>query len=240
VSGAFLAIVLLARSRSTDPLEPVDQDPEPIRGAACDLTATDGVCNPDPPPPPRPPRNAPDLDWLGLFAWVLLAALLAGLLYLLVSAWMKHTGRGSLRGRRRAKRPESSEEVVVEEITTMIVDRSKEPTGWRADAERHRAAGDYKNAIRCRYRALVGDLARRGLIDEIPGRTTGEERMQLRVYATHVHAPFSASADLFDGAWFGDVAVHEMDDDTFQALEREVLAGTQSSRQPLPSAGGST
>ena len=41
----------------------------------------------------------------------------------------------------------------------------------------------FRDAIRCRYRALVGDLARRGMIDEIPGRTSGEERVQMAAAA---------------------------------------------------------
>jgi hypothetical protein len=113
-------------------------------------------------------------------------------------------------------------------IRPVIVDRSREPSGWRAEADQHRASGRYRDAIRCRYRALVGDLARCGLIDEIPGRTTGEERMQLRAVAPTAHPSFTAAADLFDGAWFGNIEVRADDDDEFVRLENDVLATTAS------------
>jgi hypothetical protein len=80
--------------------------------------------------------------------------------------------------------------------------------------------------MRCRYRALVGDLARRGLIYEIPGRTTGEERTQLRQVQPDAGRPFTSAADLFDGAWYGHHAVDADDDDRFQSFERDVLAKT--------------
>ena len=105
----------------------------------------------------------------------------------------------------------------------MAVDRSREPVNWRAEAEAHRAAGRFRDALRCRYRALVGDLARRGLIDEIPGRTTGEERAQLRVVLPDSSPPFEEAADLFDEAWYGLVPVGAGDDDRFQHLEQDVL-----------------
>jgi hypothetical protein len=68
------------------------------------------------------------------------------------------------------------------------------------------------------------------LIDEIPGRTTGEERAQLRGVLPVAGAPFDAAADLFDDAWYGHAEVDADDDDRFQALERDVLAATGASR----------
>ena len=109
----------------------------------------------------------------------------------------------------------------------VAVDRSREPVNWRAEAEAHRAAGRFRDSLRCRYRALVGDLARRGLIDEIPGRTTGEERAQLRVVRPESSDPFEAAADLFDEAWYGLVPVGAADDDRFQHLEHDVLERTR-------------
>ena len=49
---------------------------------------------------------------------------------------------------------------------------------WRAEAAAHDAAGRWREALRCRYRALVAELAGRGLVEEIPGRTSGEYRIQ--------------------------------------------------------------
>jgi Domain of unknown function (DUF4129) len=228
---ARLSLAVIRSVDPVDPLDPVDQNPDDVRDDACDLVASDGVCSPEPIRiDPDIDGNSPNAGFLGFLPWLLLVALLALLVFLVVRALM--SAQGSLgRGGKKRRRPAGDEDDDDQElISPVIVDRSKEPSGWRAEAERHRSAGEYRDAIRCRYRALVGDLARGGLIDEIPGRTTGEERVQLRSVLPEANPPFAAAADLFDGAWFGDVPVHEVDDDTFQALERDVLAAVSASR----------
>jgi hypothetical protein len=61
------------------------------------------------------------------------------------------------------------------------------------------------------------------VIDEIPGRTTGEERAQLRRNRPAADGSFRSAADLFDGAWYGSLPVDAADDDRFQQLEASVL-----------------
>jgi hypothetical protein len=65
-----------------------------------------------------------------------------------------------------------------------------------------------------------------GLVDEIPGRTTGEERLQLRAVLPAAALHFDTAADLFDGAWYGQAGVDAADDDRFRVLEAEVLVAT--------------
>ena len=48
------------------------------------------------------------------------------------------------------------------------IDPDNSPADWRTRSQGHRAAGQHRDALRCEYRALVGDLARRHLLDEIP------------------------------------------------------------------------
>ncbi|HEX9258479.1 MAG TPA: DUF4129 domain-containing protein, partial [Acidimicrobiales bacterium] len=103
---------------------------------------------------------------------------------------------------------------------------TREPRTWRDEAAAHAEAGRWKDALRCRYRALVGDLARRGLLDEIPGRTTGEERGQLRTNAPEVTTEFAGATDLFDRAWYGDEPTGPSEHDRFRALEEAVLERT--------------
>ena len=74
------------------------------------------------------------------------------------------------------------------------------------------------------YRALVGDLARAGYVDEIPGRTSGEERAQVAEIAPRlgeagraVSSEFDVAADTFDVAWFDDGVVTRGDDERFLA-----------------------
>lgn len=227
--GPLAALVLatgrfVLRASGTD--DPVDQDPDDIRDLACELTERDRVCRPAEPPRPREPGSGGgDIGWLNLLTlllWLLVFAAVAGLLYLLVNAVLARTGWG--RRAADASADDADEIDGAEPIGPVVVDRSREPVNWRAEAEQHRRAGRFRDALRCRYRALVGDLARGGLVDEIPGRTTGEERAQLRRVRPTANAPFSAAADLFDGAWYGHLPVDEADDDAFQRLERDVLS----------------
>jgi hypothetical protein len=222
---ALGAVRLVLRASGTD--DPVDQDPDDIRDLACELTEPDRVCRPaEPPRLPDPGGGGGGgfgaLNLLTLLLWLLIFAAVAGLLFLLVRAVLQRSGWG-----RRAtdtSTDEADDADEAEPISPVVVDRSREPVNWRAEAEQHRRAGRFRDALRCRYRALVGDLARSGLVDEIPGRTTGEERAQLRRVRPAANAPFSAAADLFDGAWYGHLPVDEADDDAFQRLEGDVLA----------------
>jgi hypothetical protein len=78
---------------------------------------------------------------------------------------------------------------------------------WLADAARYEAAGDWRAGVRCRYRALVAELARRGLVEEIPGRTTGEYRRAVVESLPAGAGPFGGATDLFEVVWYGDEPV---------------------------------
>jgi hypothetical protein len=140
-----------------------------------------------------------------LFAWVILLLVVGGVVALIV-----------LRVRRGP--------VVKVEARHVVIDRSREPSDWRTEADEHARHGRFRDALRCRYRALVGDLARRGLLDEIPGRTTGEERGQLRTTAPVAAPEFTDATDLFDRAWYGDEPTGAIEDDRFRSLADTVMA----------------
>jgi uncharacterized protein DUF4129 len=74
---------------------------------------------------------------------------------------------------------------------------------WRAEAEAHERVGAWRPAVRCRYRALVAELAARGLVDEVPGRTAGEYRRELRRNLPDAAADFAGATELFELAWYG-------------------------------------
>lgn len=203
-----------------DPLGPVDQDPDQIRDEACRLVAADRVCSPPKPPKDLDPPSS--LGWIGsvlqALVWIVFIALVVALVVLLVRAAMGLGGRG-----RRRRRTRIVDEPEVEVLGGVRIDTSREPADWRRDADAHRAAGRFRDALRCRYRALVGDLARAGLIDEIPGRTTGEERVQLAEVAAVAAPPFDRVAELFDSTWYGDRPASDGDVAEVEQLERQVL-----------------
>lgn len=202
------------------PPDPHSADVGGARDAARQILARDEFKPPD----ENPIRKA--LDWVlerlgrlldklfgvfggggggSLIAWAILALAVAGIVMLVV---------------RRVRRGP----VVKLEARTVVIDRSREPSDWRTEAEEHARHGRFRDALRCRYRALVGDLARRGLLDEIPGRTTGEERGQLRTTAPVAAPEFTDAIDLFDRAWYGDEPTGAGEDDRFRSLADAVMA----------------
>ena len=210
---------------STGPLDPTPQDPDEIRTAACRLVATKAECAPAT-PKPLPSPSAPNLDAGGITVLDLLLklVLIAGvgaLLYLLFRLALNRWP--SLR--RRAAAPDDDEVDPDDDhlVGTVIIDRSREPKSWRQLADEHRAKAEFREALRCRYRALVGDLARRGLLDEIPGRTTGGERRQLKASNPEVAVAFGEAADIFDDAWFGHLSADIAHDDRLRVLDADVL-----------------
>ena len=77
------------------------------------------------------------------------------------------------------------------------------PVDWRAEADRHAAAGDWRQALRCQYRALVAELAERGVVEEMPGRTAREYEQQVRASAPAAAASFEEASDMFEAVWYG-------------------------------------
>jgi hypothetical protein len=102
--------------------------------------------------------------------------------------------------------------------------RPKDAAAWRAEAAAHEAAGAWREALRCRYRALVAELAARGVVDDAPGRTTGEERSAVVRAVPGAAGAFGEIADLFDGAWYGHEPVGPAELRRVGAIESAVLA----------------
>ncbi len=94
---------------------------------------------------------------------------------------------------------------------------------WGADAEAHEAAGRWRPALRCRYRALVAALAERGLVDDVPGRTTGEYRAEVDRAAPRSAAAFDDATALFEAAWYGDHPTGPDESRRFRELSDRVL-----------------
>lgn len=225
--------VVVAWTRVVDPLGPTDIDPDDARDRACDVTTSSRLCDiatPEPDRPPVDPFDAPNAGAAGgVLGWllmILLAALLIVALVWLVMRWMD----GSHGSDDDDTSPTDVDESLDAPIDARVVDHETPPDRWRRLAADAREAGDHREAVRCQYRALVGDLARAGYVDEIPGRTSGEERQQVAEIAPRlgdgggdVAHHFAIAADTFDTAWFDDAVVTAADDQRFVAAERAVL-----------------
>jgi len=134
------------------------------------------------------------LDWIarvlsgvvgaGVGAWIVLALIL-GLVVLIVWRLAGGVTRDPGRG------------------VAVSAGRLRPAADWRAEAEAHERAGEWRQAVRCRYRALVADLAGRGFLQEVPGRTAGEYRAELGDAVPAASPPFAGATELFEGAWYG-------------------------------------
>src|SRR6266508_687309 len=95
---------------------------------------------------------------------------------------------------------------------------------WRAEAEAHEAAREWRQAVRCRYRALVADLASRGVVEEVPGRTSGEYRGEVSRNLPNASEAFAGATEVFDRAWYGRQPTGEGEATSFRDLAGRVLA----------------
>jgi hypothetical protein len=99
-------------------------------------------------------------------------------------------------------------------------------TDWLAEAARLESAGDWRGGLRCRHRALVASLAARGLVEEVPGRTTGEYRVEVARRAPAVAPDFDGATSLFELAWYGGRPMGADDAGRFADLSERVLVGS--------------
>ncbi len=103
------------------------------------------------------------------------------------------------------------------------VETGRPARDWLREAVEHERVGEWRDAVRCRYRALVAELAADGLIEEIPGRTTGEYRAFVASSVPTAAPPFAGASDLFERAWYGHRLGEAEDTDRFRDLANEVL-----------------
>jgi hypothetical protein len=105
--------------------------------------------------------------------------------------------------------------------------RLRPAADWRAEAEAHERAGEWRQAVRARYRALIADLAGRGFLQEIPGRTAGEYRAELGDALPAASPQFAGATELFEGAWYGRRPTAAADAAHLRELSDQVLAAAR-------------
>jgi hypothetical protein len=156
--------------------------------------------------------------WVG---WVVLA-LLVGLAVVLV-----YRGRA---GWRRGAKP------AADDGSRILVAAGDEAVDWPAEVARCEAEGRWREALRARYRVLVGQLARRELIGDLEGRTAGELVADVRGTAPATVPAFARATELFEVAWYGRTDVSRADRDRFVAAAEAVVAtiGREPARPAVP------
>ena len=94
---------------------------------------------------------------------------------------------------------------------------------WRSEAQEHERAGRWREAVRCRYRALLADLAGAGLVDEVAGRTSGEYRAAVASDVPAAAAAFDRATAVFDLAWYSHEPVSALDAEALQEAADRAL-----------------
>ena len=199
-------------------LPPSTHDPGSVRDLADRILAE--------PRYDRPPKSIPDrvLEWFGeqigkvlgslvgsgtgtLVAWIVVVGAIAVVVYLVV-----RYGRVG-----RLPRAAPGEAAVMVELT-------RTPAEWRAEADRLEVAGRWAEGLRCRHRALIGELVRRGAVSDQPGRTAGEHVRDVMASLPDAAPPLAAATELFEAAWYGGARTGPDEASRFQALDEQVLA----------------
>ncbi|MGH9244677.1 MAG: DUF4129 domain-containing protein [Acidimicrobiales bacterium] len=165
----------------------------------------------DPPDRRRTPGSGFSVGPAGtIIGWVLIVVLLVLAGYLVARF---------LRLRRFGRPPPDEPDVEIDE-------EEKTADQWRGDAETLEAAGRWREAMLARYRGLVRRLVEAGVLEPIPGRTSGEYRDELAARLPAVADPFDNATDLFEDAWYGNLPTGPDESSRFRHAAERVLEGS--------------
>jgi len=199
-------------------LPPSEHDPGSVRDLADEILSQ--------PRYDEPAKSIPDriMEWLGeqltnlieglvgggggaVVAWAILLGAAGAVVYLLV-----RYGRITMP----ALAPVPQSEVMVE--------LTRSAREWREAADALEGQGRWAEGLRCRYRALVADLVRRGVIPEQAGRTAGEYARDVAARQPDAAPAFAAATELFEAVWYGGAVTGAAEAERFRALDAQVLA----------------
>jgi hypothetical protein len=167
----------------------------------------------------EPTGGAPPASFAGgigpVLAWVLILVAVAAVVAVVVYV-VRH----------RVRRPDTDEGPGTE----IEVEHRRRAREWARDAERLEAEGDWKGALRARYRELVRTLVDRGQVPDVAGRTTGELRGDLAESTPDAAEAFDRASLLFELAWYAHVPTGPEQAGQFREAAATVLAATPRSR----------
>jgi hypothetical protein len=122
-----------------------------------------------------------------VLAWLLILAAVAAVVAVVVYV-VRH----------RVRRPSDDDSPATE----VEIEHRRSAKEWSSDAERLEAEGDWKGAVRARYRHLVRTLVDRRQLPDIAGRTTGELRDDLARTTPAAEVAFDTACSVFELAWY--------------------------------------
>lgn len=114
------------------------------------------------------------------------------------------------------------------------LEHRRRAAAWVGDAERLEAEGEWKLAIRARYRALVRTLVDRRQVLDLAGRTTGELRIDMAESTPDAADAFDTACLLFELPWYGHVDTGADENRRFRDLADKILSAPVSRRVDQP------
>ncbi len=114
-------------------------------------------------------------------------------------------------------------------VATSIVQESArlDARQLRVEAQALSEQGQFDQALRARYRAVLVDLVTQGAIEDVAGRTPGEYRREVADGAPGVAIPFGELTTQFENVWYGPYSATADTLASFADHEQLVLAGVQ-------------
>ncbi len=95
---------------------------------------------------------------------------------------------------------------------------------YRAEADRLAVRGEYKEAVRARFRAIIRELEERAVLDPRPGRTAGEIAREAGDVVPAIAAEVRSAAATFDAAWYGRLPTGQPEYATASAADERIRA----------------
>ncbi len=92
----------------------------------------------------------------------------------------------------------------------------------RAAADAHAARGEWAEAVRERFRAVVRSLEERAVLDERPGRTADEAAAEAGAVLPSCADDLRRATRLFDDVWYGGRPADPTGDAALRALDEKV------------------
>jgi hypothetical protein len=166
--------------------------------------------------PSPPSASNPGSGGSGLVGNVVLLAVAAALVYALVRV---------VRSIRRQPPKVRTDEPVLD------VEQRRSARDWRREAEELEAVSRWRDALLARYRELVTDLIDDGVLADVPGRTSGEYRLEYADQRPSRAAAFAEATDLFERSWYGAEPTGPDENRRFRTLAADAR---QPDRQPVP------
>ena len=99
-----------------------------------------------------------------------------------------------------------------------------DPAVWAAEAARAAAAGDHRQALRCRYQELLAHLVRDRVVPADPSRTPRELSRALGGERPDLAVDLDTLTERFEATWYGGAPVDEPSYERFAATAERTRA----------------